>query len=244
MVPFIAIIITLILETTTLYSSQFAPLTSDMLPCKTTLKAALHGVYYDEGGHLISASPIKDGALILDSNLIFSYDSTLNKLASSTEMRAYNFIVKQRKTAMKRGEEFRPWITNRTAKELTVEQGPRVQIPNGTRIVPITTSRTSYPYKSVLEKLESVNLGEKKASSYKDREIIADLFFADKRSEAAIPTFATADNGIVRPLCRLNPACAKLLGNKYLIRENYPQGFDVTITDGTGRRRTIRILPI
>ncbi len=208
--------------------------------CITSLKAAVHGIFYDEHGHLLSVAPLHDSAIVVDSNILISMDRVLKGGAHDGNRRSYAYLVKLKKTAERHGENFHIWLTNQSAKEVALAQ----RVPAGTRIVPITVSRDSTEYKSVLKKLEEMNVGEQKAGSNKDREIISDLFFAKKRTDSTIPTFATADNGIIRPLCLLNPACTKIVSNKMLIKDRFPDGFEATLTDSFGQSRTIRIIAI
>lgn len=226
-----------------IFSVEIGFTKSGDLACRTSLKAALHGIFYDEEGHILSATALNDRSMVIDSNLLISYDMVKRGGAEARHERWYGFLIKQKKTAKKHGENFHLWLTNRTAKEVTIASH-RNQIPPGARLVPISTSRDSDEYKSVLNQMEAMKVGENKPSSYKDREIVADLFFAKRRSENTIPSFATADNGIIKPLCKLNPMCAKLNNNKIFIREKFPDGFEVTITDANGKRRTIRIIPV
>ncbi len=208
--------------------------------CITSLKAAVHGIFYDEHGHLLSVAPLHDSAIVVDSNIFISMDKVLKGEAHNSNRRAYAYLIKLKKTTERHGESFHIWLTNQSAKEVALAH----HVPAGTRIVPINVSRDSTEYKSVIKKLEEMNVGEQKTGSHKDREIISDLFFAKKRSDSTIPTFATADNGIIRPLCMLNPACAKIVSNKVLIKDRFPDGFEATLTDSLGKSRTIKIIAI
>ncbi|HEX8111169.1 MAG TPA: hypothetical protein VF516_25740, partial [Kofleriaceae bacterium] len=104
-----------------------------------------------------------------------------------------------------------------------------------TKGLPITVLRESTEYRSLLSKLESMNLGGSKGAA--DRALVADVFFA-KSEGGAVPTFVTGDKSIYNKLATEAGIDVENMGEKTL-QDLKPNGFPVTI-DG----RTINVVPI
>lgn len=213
--------------------------------CKTTLKAGLHGVVRDASGKLIRRTSLGKDPVILDTNIVISVVQSKYFPDSADENRKkwasrINHMMKKRGH---RGDDAHLYMAERTARERFVGNPEgSVTFPEGTRIFEISTTRDSPEYRGLMAKLESIQLGQVKANSTNDREIVADLFFAKKNFSDDIPTFVTADAGIYGPLCKFNPACAALGGERKQIKAHFINGFDVTLEVG-GIQRTVRIMP-
>lgn len=212
--------------------------------CKTTLKAGLHGVVRDSAGKIIRRTSLGKDPVILDTNIVISLVQSKYSPAAPEYRKKWagrlNHMMKKKGHT---GEDAHLYIAEKSAKERFVGNPDEdVTFPTGTRIFEIDGSRTSAEYQSVVKKLESLSVGQVKANSGNDREIVADLFFAKKNYPQDVPTFVTGDGGIYGPLCQLNPMCLRLNGDRKLIRETFPDGFEVSIEAG-GRVRTVRIVP-
>jgi hypothetical protein len=221
-------------------SSSFA--VENLSFCKTTLKAGLHGVIRDTSGKIVRRTPLGRDPVIVDTNIVISIEQTRyfpNKANDSMKGWAARF----HKMMKKRGSHDEPhiYIAERSAKERFVNDEV-VTFPDGTRIFEIEGSRKSAEYKKLILKLEEMKVGQVKDNSENDREIIADLFFAKKNYPDSKPTIVTGDAGLYGPLCRLNPKCVALNGDKKRIRELFQSGFDVSL-DVSGVNRTVRIVP-
>ncbi len=210
--------------------------------CHTTFKAAMHGVFYDEKGKLLRPVPLSDSSMVIDSNLIKVFEEVRKGNAGISRQQRYSALIKLIKTKKKHGEDIHFWISNRTAKEINDGKVAEL-IPEGTRLVPISDSRSSDLYRDLNREIEKLEVGGVSATSYKDRETITDLFFAEKNNQGVVPTFVTADHQVIRPLCALNPLCAELKGYMKLIKEQFAEGFEVTVKDLLGKDRTIRVIP-
>jgi hypothetical protein len=160
--------------------------------------------------------------------------------ANLVDIARANRLKKVEKLIKKQDGNFHYYIAQRTAREMSERGAGRpIYFPSGTRIFPTIEPRAhNKAYETLTKFLEEKKVGEMKPGSFKDREIIADLFFAKKSNPSDIPTFATADQGIFRPMCELVPKCRKLGGDRLKIISAFPDGFEVTI-----QNRTIRILP-
>lgn len=213
--------------------------------CKTTLKAGLHGVVRDAAGKLIRRTPLGKDPVILDTNIVISIVQSRYTPATAEEYRKkwasrISHMMKKRTHV---GEDSHLYMAERTTKERFVGNPDNtVTFPENTRIFEISTKRDSPEYRGLMAKLDSIQLGQVKANSVNDREIVADLFFAKKNFKDDVPTFVTADAGIYGPLCKFNPKCASLAGDKKQIKAQFSDGFDVTLEVG-GIRRTIKIMP-
>ena len=107
----------------------------------------------------------------------------------------------------------------------------------------MTRARTNQPaptpaapaeYRSMLTKLEGLNLGG--ATGAADRAIIADAFFA--RAEAGVvPRFITGDKSIYNKLATEAGIDPRKLGKS--VAKAYPDGFEVSIA---GRR--LKVIPV
>jgi hypothetical protein len=100
--------------------------------------------------------------------------------------------------------------------------------------MPTTVDRNDPAYQSLLQELETNNVGQAKGGV--DRQIVADTFFA-QTEPGVTPTLTTHDAGIYRNLARMAGIDPAKVGKS--ISEAYPNGFDVTI-DG----RTIHVVPL
>lgn len=210
--------------------------------CHTTFKAAMHGVFYDEKGKLLRPVPLSDSSIVLDTQLYLARHKVKKGTKDKYENIWNSKLVKIRKLKERNGEDFHFWMTHRTAKEAN-ERIIVDSIPENTRLVPISVSRSSDNYRNIYMEMERLNVGQTKPYSHYDREIVTDLFFSERRSPNAVPSFLTSDNGIIIPLCSLNPLCAALKEDKKLIRETFAEGFEVTVKDLLGTNRTIRVIP-
>jgi hypothetical protein len=104
--------------------------------------------------------------------------------------------------------------------------------------MPTTVDRNDPAYQSLLQELETNNVGQAKGGV--DRQIVADTFFA-QTEPGVTPTFTTHDSGIYNKLAKIafgfEPHPRHFEGKS--LPDAYPNGFDVTISG-----RTIRVIPI
>lgn len=213
--------------------------------CTTSLKSGLHGVVRDASGKLIRRTPLGKDPIILDTNMVISivHSKYTPDVAQEYRKQWASRINHMMKKRSQRGEDTHLYMAEKTTRERFVgNPDSAVTFPENTRIFEISTTRDSPEYKGLMAKLESIQLGQNKANSINDREIVADLFFAKKNFRDDVPTFVTGDHGIFGPLCKFNPECAALGGERKQIKSQFPNGFEVTLEIG-GIRRTIRILP-
>lgn len=213
--------------------------------CKTTFNAALHGVFRDASGNLVRRTSLGHDPIIVDTNILISLVNSdyAPMLAERHHLSRAARIRRILKTRHLRASQDHLYLAEKTAQEQLARNEERKMIfPKGTRIFKITTTRDSKPYQSLLAYLEEIKVGTMKPRSENDRVIVADLFFSKRSREQDIPTFVTADKGIYKPLCKLNPECHKLNSDVNRIKSEFPNGFEVTLEAG-GVPRTVRILP-
>ncbi len=207
-------------------------------PCINTIRSIAHGVARDTEGHIVRRVPYSGHGIIVDSNLMIAKG---NVITTPSTVPFANQLHKLEKTAQKHGEEFKFWVTDKTVQEVTIQKAEQsaFAFPSGTRRIEVSVSKESDEYKSIVTQLEKANLGGAKGKE--DREIIADIFFTVTK-ENTVPVFATADRGVINPLCRMNPECKKALDRGELSK-TYRNGFEVQMKDSTGSDRKIKILP-
>jgi hypothetical protein len=105
--------------------------------------------------------------------------------------------------------------------------------------VPVAVERTSQAYKDVVAELDRFNVG--KGKGIKDREIVADAFFAITE-DGVTPTFATHDGDVYKKLYSIKAAAEGLPAIGKLpkgVDELYAGGFTVTIEG-----RDLRVIPL
>lgn len=186
--------------------------------------------------------PISNG-VIADSNILSYVVNTDGRRREDVE-RIVARIAKLRKISQKKHGEFHFYVTDTTARELAVASGPErtgFAFPAGTRRVRVGVERDSADYRSVVEQLERLGLGQSsKQSGLADRQIVADALFADT-SRGQVPTIWTADRGLYMPLCRLSPTCQRAIA-KGTVVQDLSDGFEIEIRAGSEIRK-LRILP-
>lgn len=216
-------------------------------PCVTSVKAALHGVYRDARGKIIPRMPMGKDPVVVDTNIIISMAKKKYspERAHQAEVAWVNRFNRMFKRKNKKVDEMHLYMAERSVTEQFVSsnRSPNIVFPERTRIFEIEISRSSPQYQQVLSKLESLSVGQVKANSGNDREIVADLFFARRSHPEDIPTFVTADRGIYGPLCQFAPACAGIAGNNHkLVKEAFPDGYIAEVNVG-GIARKVRVVP-
>jgi hypothetical protein len=102
------------------------------------------------------------------------------------------------------------------------------------RVLEATVARESAEYQAVLKQLEEARVGAMKG--VEDRKLIADTLFA-KADPGVVPTFATADKGIVNRMLFMSGTDPAKLGKP--VAEAFPNGFEVPIGD-----KKIKVLPL
>lgn len=215
--------------------------------CINSVRSIIHGVARDENGKIMHYIPLTKNNIILDSQLVIVRGKKNDSSPIPESFQPYaKFLRDIEKKAHKHGDNLHYWLPDHVITETGVNgnqlEHPR-SFPAGSRRLAIHTSRDSSEYKSIVAKLEEIKVGQrKKQDGVDDRKIVADLFFAET-TKGAIPRFATGDRGIIEPLCRLSPSCAKALNNRTL-HADFPEGFEVNILDSKNTTRTIKILPI
>ena len=100
--------------------------------------------------------------------------------------------------------------------------------------VPITVDRSSTEYQKVVQELEQNNVGNAPPKGVNDRNIVADVFFAETEP-GVIPTLATQDKGIYNSLARLAGIDPNQVGGSGGIPGAYPNGYPVTVEGKTIR---------
>lgn len=214
--------------------------------CVNSVRSIIHGVARDENGKIMHYVPLNRNNIILDSQLVVAR-GTLGDFSqlSKGDRNFYTFLRDMEKNADKHKSEMHYWLPDHVITEVGANGNPLehpMRFPAGSRRLGIQTSRDSNEYKSVMDKLEEIKVGQrKKQDGVDDRKIVADIFFA-KTTKGVIPRFVTADRGIVEPLCRLSINCTKSL-NKRTLFTDFPDGFEVSIVDSKSVIRTIKIIP-
>jgi hypothetical protein len=174
---------------------------------------------------LAEATGVGANSIVIDSNtaiaLMKDADPARKGTMNAGEIARVNYIK-----SLPPGTELR--VGNVTVGE--IEGGALT-----TKRLSITVVRDSKEYKSLLSKLEFMNLGGSKGAA--DRALVADVFFA-KSEGGAIPTFVTGDKSIYNKLATEAGIDVENMGRKTL-PDLRPNGFPVTI-DG----RTITVVPI
>lgn len=105
--------------------------------------------------------------------------------------------------------------------------------------LPLDVARDSAAYRNVLTALEQMKVGGGKGAA--DQALVADAFFATTQP-GVVPSFITADPGIVKPLARMATPeinVVEIGGYPGLLKTYGRSGFNVTI-DG----RTLTIIPV
>ncbi len=216
--------------------------------CFNSLKAGIHGVVRDASGKIIRRTPLGREPIVIDTNVTIAIVGAKYWPDKSPDRwKAWaSRVAKLKKNRANKVDDSHIYIADMTVKERFANSKDKKVVntfPDNIRIFEIDVKRDSTAYKSVLSKFESMEVGEVKANSGNDRQIVTDLFFAKKNYPSDIPKFVTSDAGIYEPLCKLNPFCAKLNGDRKFIRASFPNGFDVTL-DIEGVLRTIRVFPL
>ena len=145
------------------------------------------------------------------------------------------------------------WIPDQVVAEIYNTNRPDrfpSRIPQHSHRIPITVSRSSPEYQSILHELSTTNVGGSKGVA--DRHIIADLCFAEKIHPSIIPTFTTADTGLYAPLYRYTDEIHSISTNSsdndllhiILFFDRSFSNFIIKLTDSNGVTHKIRIVPI
>tara|TARA_B110001454_G_scaffold218991_1_gene249018 strand:+ start:48652 stop:49434 length:783 start_codon:yes stop_codon:yes gene_type:complete len=222
--------------------------------CYNTIRAIKHGIFRNERDHIIRHVPYNGHGIILDSNLMIalkekgfehlgesSWHGQLKKMVKTASKQK-----KQKSNVPSLSDPFRFWVSSKIGQEVQdVVRRKKIsfEFPESTRILPIN-EHTKAEYDQVYNKLRSLSIGgDKVHDNVNDRDILTEVFFS-KTTDNVTPVFATADKGIINPLCKTIPNCASAL-RRNTMRSEYRDGFDFTIHDeSTGISRTVRILPI
>ena len=177
------------------------------------------------GRELAEMAPLGTKSVIIDSNtaiaLMMDADPTLRPAMHAGHIARVKYVK-----SLPAGTELR--VANVTVGEI---EGGKLAM----RGIPLDIVRESPPYRSMLGKLDSLNVGGGKG--FADRAIVADAFFASAEP-GTIPRFVTGDEAVFKKLARAAGIDPAKLGGKTL-PELYPAGFDVTI-DG----RTLKVIPL
>jgi hypothetical protein len=210
--------------------------------CLNSIRGIAHGVIKDINGKTLRYVPYSGKGVILDTNVADSISSMRGKELKDYEVRRISVLRHLEKTARRKGEKFYYWIPDTVASEVTkgVEDLSSVGFPEASRRIRPIFSRESNEYKSVVAYLVDKNVGG--GDGKNDRTIIADILLGEK-VDGAVPTFVTADKGVFKPLCRLNPKCSESIDkNKFWTEQK--DGF-VAHVPGPGKVPLfIRIIPL
>jgi hypothetical protein len=212
-------------------------------PCSQTIEAIVHGLVRDEKGAIIRPVPYNGKGIIMDANVAIARGQTIDRDANHNLI--YSKLRTIEKTAQKHKESFDYWVTDDTAQEVLLRRGALagdINLVEGTRKVKVTVARQSPEYQSVMDEMKKIKIGETRGSNGEmDKKMITDLFFTET-TPGAVPAFGTADLGIIRPLCQKLPDCGKAW-NSGTFKTNFPDGFTVDITDASGKKRSLKIVP-
>lgn len=176
------------------------------------------------GRQLGETAAVGSKSIIIDSNTAIALMKDADPLAKMTmnagEVARVNYIK-----GLPAGTELR--VANVSVGEIA---GGKIAV----RGLPLDVVRNSAEYRTMLAKLETMNLGG--ATGAADRAIIADTFYA--QSEAgAVPRFITGDKSIYNKLAKEAGIDPAKLGKP--IAKAFPDGFEVTIS---GRR--LKVIPV
>ncbi|OYZ18256.1 MAG: hypothetical protein B7Y39_13780 [Bdellovibrio sp. 28-41-41] len=225
--------------------SNVVAATAEKSACGTTVKAALHGVVRDASGKIIRRMPLGSNPVIVDTNMVIALVEQKyrpDKISQNLKKYADRFNRMFKRKHKKIADSHLYMAERSVTERFNPNNNGTVTFPTSIRIFEIEGSRNSPEYQKLLKKFEDLQVGQVKANSANDREIVADLFFARRSHTEDIPTFVTADSGIYGPLCRFVPACAGLRGNPKLVKEAFSSGYIVEIDIG-GVARKVRIIP-
>lgn len=226
--------------------------------CSQKFKEIVSHEIKDEFGKSIPVKNVDSQTIIVDTNFLIALGQMNSKTAQHNHVETVQHLAAYLRK-IKGKNAGNPELS--TTKITTYETAYRDEkIPSGVSIVKVSQYK-QVDYDHVLLQLKKANVGGANIDSLNaqnDRKIIADVLFAEKKSSDVVPKFATRDSGIVIPLCRLNPQCLALFKNSssaegldlitpanyHLIREKFPNGFSLSVSDSNNLARSISILPL
>lgn len=230
----------------------------DVSTCSQKFKEIVSNEIKDEFGKSIPVKNVSNQTIIVDTNFLIALGQMNSQTAQRHHAETVQHLAEYLRKLRGKGAGS-PELS--TTKITTYETAYRDEkIPSGVSIVKVSQYKQA-DYDHVLAQLKKANVGGANIDSLNaqnDRKIIADVLFAEKKSTDVVPKFATRDSGIVIPLCRLNPQCLAIFKNSssaeardlitpanyHLIREKFPNGFSLSISDSNNFSRNISILPL
>ncbi len=204
--------------------------------CVSTVRSLVNGVARDAHGNLMRYVPFNGHGYIVDTNILIYMEKFLRGEAPASIARAYSRMKHLLRTTSRHDGKADIWAPDEVINEFTAD--PTSKFPAGTHRLPPPTSRKTPQYNSVLNELRRLSVGNTADSN--DANLIADILMSNSPRS---PVFVTNDKGIFFRLCNAVPTCEKSVSKGTFYRDQV-NGFDYSITDSSGRLRTIRIIPI
>lgn len=226
--------------------------------CTQRFKEIVAKEVKDEFGKTVPLKNVDNQTIIVDTNFLIALGQINSKTAQPNHAETVRHLADYLRKLKGKGSGNLDLSTTKVTAYETAYRDEK--IPSGVSMVKISQYKQA-DYDHVIDQLKKANVGGANLDSLNaqnDRKIIADILFAEKNSTDVVPKFATRDSGIVIPLCRLNPQCLAIFrspasnsavdminpANYHLIREKFPNGFSVSVSDGNDVARAIRVLPL
>lgn len=136
----------------------------------------------------------------------------------------------------------RVYLPDRVIKETRGD----MSVAGNFRKIKLSVRRDSRRYKAMMTKLEELQVGippGETVGGEADRQILADIFFAERANPEVTPTFYTADANIFRRMCAISPDCIAAGSGANFFR-NLRNGYNVRIRVSETETVSLRIVPV
>ncbi len=188
------------------------------------LATALRAILNQDGVVLTS------NTVVIDSNVAIAFEKHYQRR-----------LMNPYEQASFRWAQTNPFDTYLIAEQTIAETFPgglESTLPFKVGKIKLEVSREDPSYQFIFSLLKRNNVGGHEGQA--DCTIVTDLFFAQTGTPDVIPTLATADRGIYTALMKMSGMDPmRVFGSAKPV-----ESFLVTVVDRTGKRRTIKVIPI